>query len=100
VTTRKRYLALQWAHDHEHDPTAALFIDRPTKRMFRRMAREGQMIRMPTGSFGNERWFLTTLGRELLATRPKRRDHDAGNPEQKDRAPGDAGADAKPAHQR
>jgi hypothetical protein len=67
MTTRGRYWALTWFSHHQEDPASVLLGDRPTVKMSRLMAREGQLLKLPTG------WILTPAGRDVLDKRPKRR---------------------------
>jgi hypothetical protein len=87
LTTARRYAALAWFANHEADPTAMLFVQRPTTKMYRLMLREGHLIRLP-----NDHWILSAAGREILAQRPKRKT-DATRTEPEDPAPGSAGQD-------
>jgi DNA-directed RNA polymerase subunit H (RpoH/RPB5) len=35
------------------------------------MAREEEVVRLPTGQFGYQKWLLTAQGREKLLNKPK-----------------------------
>jgi hypothetical protein len=85
MTTPGRWRALQWFADHERDPTAMLFSKRPSRRMIRLMAHEGQLTGLPS------MWILTKAGRDVLANKRKRRHARA---QQEDPTPRIAGADA------
>jgi hypothetical protein len=71
--TTARYRALQWFADHERDPLSVLMTEKPSTKMRRLMAREGQVFRVPVGQFNYQRWLLTDAGRAVLATKPVRR---------------------------
>ncbi|WLB24917.1 hypothetical protein QIH85_23850 [Bradyrhizobium japonicum] len=73
--TTARYAALQWFADHERDPLSVLMAAKPSTKMRRLMAREGQVFRVPVGQFNYDRWLLTDAGRAALASRPKGRKH-------------------------
>lgn len=73
--TKARLNALLWFDEHEHAPPhAMLFKQRPSTRIIRLMEAEGQVTRIPVGSWGHERWVLTFAGREALALKGKRND--------------------------
>lgn len=71
--TTARYRALQWFADHERDPLSVLLTAKPSTKMRRLMAREGQVFRVPVGQFNYDRWLLTDAGRAALAARKQRR---------------------------
>jgi hypothetical protein len=81
---------LRWWDLHGQDPALVLLGKRPTSRMNRLMAREGQLVRIP-----RDRWLLTQAGRDVLATRRQRRKKKSdATAEQKDREHRDAGEHA------
>jgi hypothetical protein len=71
--TPARYRALQWFADHERDPLSVLMKEKPSTKMRRLMAREGQVFRVPVGQFNYDRWLLTDEGRGLLANKPRQK---------------------------
>ena len=74
MPTPARYKALQWFHDHETFGPDGVFGGRPpSTKMRRMMAREGEVVRLPMGQFGYQKWLLTAKGREALATKPTRK---------------------------
>jgi hypothetical protein len=74
MATSARYRALQWFLDHEESGPDEVFNRKPpTTRMRRLMAKDGEVIRLPIGQFGYQKWILTPLGREVLQTKPTRR---------------------------
>jgi hypothetical protein len=71
MPTACRYRALQWFLDHELLGPDGVFDRRPPSAKMRRlMADEGQVVRLPTGQFGYQKWLLTALGREVLQSKP------------------------------
>jgi hypothetical protein len=77
---------LRWWDLHGQDPALVLLGKRPTSRMNRLMAREGQLVRIP-----RDRWLLTQAGRDVLATRRQRRKKRDATAEPQDREHRDAG---------
>jgi hypothetical protein len=72
MTTPARYRALQWFLDHETlGPDGVFGKKPPSARMVRLMAREEEVVRLPTGQFGYQKWLLTAQGREKLLNKPK-----------------------------
>lgn len=74
MTTKARFGALEWFRSHEElGPDGVFDRKPPSARMRRMMAREGQVIRLPIGQFGYQKWILTPQGREVLQSKPTRR---------------------------
>jgi hypothetical protein len=74
MTSTGRWKALRWFADHAVDVNDMIGRGRPpTSKMRNLMIREGQLARVPLGSFGHAKFELTPEGCELLANKHKKK---------------------------